>query len=86
MDPAAEGTWGDRCDVVDEPFGFDIGQFDRHVAGPREQVFAIDGKDRRARPIIVGPLVEFLVPFEVQRTDRVVGHPEGEHGRIVGPG
>ena len=74
LDSPSKGTRGNRGNVVDEAFGFNFGELDGHVAGTGDQVLAIDGKDRRARPVLVGALVEFLVAFEVKGSNRVVCH------------
>ena len=74
LDTPSKSPWSNRGDVVDESFGFDFRKLDGHVASTGDQMLAIDGKDRRAGPVFVCALVEFLVSFEVESSNRVIGH------------
>ena len=86
-EPTAEGTGGDRGDVVDEALRRELRELRRHIAADGDEMIPLRCEDGVEGPVFMGPLIEHLFAAgDVDRADGVVGAAEGDQLAIGRPG
>ena len=86
-EPTAQGTGGDRGDVVDEALRREFRELRRHIAADGDDMIPLWREDGVESPVFMGPLVEHLLAAgDVDGADGVVGAAEGDQLAIGRPG